>query len=180
MSGLPGVDLDALTAWLDSTAPGLRRGSLSGVRIAGGMSNLTLRITDGTTTWALRRPPLGQAGRSARGRGRGGVTPTEGGVLGVEREDRVREPRAVRERCDRVWRNAHVADMQHGGTCKLARACAGVCTAAAWLCTSTVRTGSGRRVRGPWCPSRGEKARAAVRVQATVRRAQRARTHVRT
>ena len=59
MSGLPGVDLDALTAWLDSTAPGLRRGSLSGVRIAGGMSNLTLRITDGTTTWALRRPPLG-------------------------------------------------------------------------------------------------------------------------
>ena len=59
MSGLPGVDLDALTAGLDSTAPGLRRGSLSGVRIAGGMSNLTLRITDGTTTWALRRPPLG-------------------------------------------------------------------------------------------------------------------------
>jgi aminoglycoside phosphotransferase (APT) family kinase protein len=56
---LPGVDLDALTGWLDREAVGLRHGPLSGERIAGGMSNLTLRITDGTTTWALRRPPLG-------------------------------------------------------------------------------------------------------------------------
>ena len=59
MNDLPGVDLDSLADWLDHAAPGLRRGPLSGVRIAGGMSNLTLRITDGTTTWALRRPPLG-------------------------------------------------------------------------------------------------------------------------
>lgn len=59
MTALPGVDLDALTTWLDTDAPGLRRGPLSGERIAGGMSNLTLRITDGTSTWALRRPPLG-------------------------------------------------------------------------------------------------------------------------
>ena len=59
MSALPGVDLDALTAWLDHAAPGLRRGPLAGERIAGGMSNLTLRISDGSTTWALRRPPLG-------------------------------------------------------------------------------------------------------------------------
>ena len=27
--------------------------------IVGGLSNLTYRVTDGTTTWALRRPPLG-------------------------------------------------------------------------------------------------------------------------
>ncbi|MDQ2795798.1 MAG: phosphotransferase family protein [Actinomycetota bacterium] len=55
---LPGVDLAALTSWLDTTKPGLRAGELSGSVIAGGKSNLTYRITDGTSTWALRRPPL--------------------------------------------------------------------------------------------------------------------------
>src|SRR6478672_12949288 len=55
---LPGVDLDALARWLDAERPGLRRGELTGTVIAGGKSNLTYRITDGTTTWALRRPPL--------------------------------------------------------------------------------------------------------------------------
>jgi aminoglycoside phosphotransferase (APT) family kinase protein len=55
---LPGVDLDALASWLDGTHPGLRAGPLAGEVIAGGKSNLTYRITDGTTTWALRRPPL--------------------------------------------------------------------------------------------------------------------------
>jgi aminoglycoside phosphotransferase (APT) family kinase protein len=55
---LPGVDLPALTTWLDAQHPGLRAGALSGEVIAGGKSNLTYRITDGSTTWALRRPPL--------------------------------------------------------------------------------------------------------------------------
>jgi aminoglycoside phosphotransferase (APT) family kinase protein len=55
---LPGVDLTALSRWLDTEHPGLRRGALSGRVIAGGKSNLTYRITDGATTWALRRPPL--------------------------------------------------------------------------------------------------------------------------
>jgi aminoglycoside phosphotransferase (APT) family kinase protein len=55
---LPGVDLPSLTTWLDEYRPGLRRGSLSGEVIAGGKSNLTYRITDGSATWALRRPPL--------------------------------------------------------------------------------------------------------------------------
>ncbi|TAM84993.1 MAG: phosphotransferase family protein [Jatrophihabitans sp.] len=55
---LPGVELAALAAWLDRELPGARRGELSGEVIAGGKSNLTYRITDGTTTWALRRPPL--------------------------------------------------------------------------------------------------------------------------
>jgi aminoglycoside phosphotransferase (APT) family kinase protein len=55
---LPGVDLDALAAWLDAELPGTRAGDLSGEVIAGGKSNLTYRITDGTSTWALRRPPL--------------------------------------------------------------------------------------------------------------------------
>jgi aminoglycoside phosphotransferase (APT) family kinase protein len=55
---LPGVDLVALSRWLDAEHPGLRRGALSGDVIAGGKSNLTYRITDGLSTWALRRPPL--------------------------------------------------------------------------------------------------------------------------
>jgi len=55
---LPGVDFLALASWLDSAHPGLRAGPLAGEVIAGGKSNLTYRITDGLTTWALRRPPL--------------------------------------------------------------------------------------------------------------------------
>ncbi|HEY2271138.1 MAG TPA: phosphotransferase family protein [Jatrophihabitantaceae bacterium] len=58
MADLPGVDLAALSHWLDAQRPGLRQGELSGSVIAGGKSNLTYRITDGTSTWALRRPPL--------------------------------------------------------------------------------------------------------------------------
>lgn len=56
---LPGLDLAALRTWLDSAHPGLRRGELTGAVIAGGKSNLTYRVHDGATTWALRRPPLG-------------------------------------------------------------------------------------------------------------------------
>ena len=58
MTDLPGLDLAALTTWLDDQHPGLRSGELSGEVIAGGKSNLTYRVTDGATTWALRRPPL--------------------------------------------------------------------------------------------------------------------------
>jgi aminoglycoside phosphotransferase (APT) family kinase protein len=58
MTDLPGVDFAALAGWLDAQHPGLRQGELSGEVIAGGKSNLTYRITDGTSTWALRRPPL--------------------------------------------------------------------------------------------------------------------------
>jgi aminoglycoside phosphotransferase (APT) family kinase protein len=58
MTELPGVDLAALAGWLDAERPGLRHGELSGEVIAGGKSNLTYRITDGVSTWALRRPPL--------------------------------------------------------------------------------------------------------------------------
>jgi aminoglycoside phosphotransferase (APT) family kinase protein len=55
---LPGLDLDALTSWLDAERPGLRHGALRGEVIAGGKSNLTYRVRDEHTTWALRRPPL--------------------------------------------------------------------------------------------------------------------------
>ncbi|GAB2462402.1 phosphotransferase family protein [Jatrophihabitans fulvus] len=58
MTDLPGLDLDAVTAWLDAEHPGVRRGPLQASVIAGGRSNLTYRVSDGTSTWALRRPPL--------------------------------------------------------------------------------------------------------------------------
>jgi aminoglycoside phosphotransferase (APT) family kinase protein len=58
MAALPGVDLAALTRWLDEARPGLRTGELTGEVIAGGKSNLTYRIGDGSNVWALRRPPL--------------------------------------------------------------------------------------------------------------------------
>jgi aminoglycoside phosphotransferase (APT) family kinase protein len=47
-----------LTKWLDSEHPGLRAGPVTGELITGGKSNLTYRITDGASVWALRRPPL--------------------------------------------------------------------------------------------------------------------------
>ncbi|HEX3003419.1 MAG TPA: phosphotransferase family protein [Angustibacter sp.] len=54
-----GVDLAALTRWLDEQHPGLRRGPLAAELIAGGRSNLTYTLDDGTHRWVLRRPPLG-------------------------------------------------------------------------------------------------------------------------
>jgi aminoglycoside phosphotransferase (APT) family kinase protein len=68
--GLPGVDFAALTNWLDSEHPGLRAGPLSGELITGGKSNLTYRITDGESVWALRRPPLAHVLPSAHDMGR--------------------------------------------------------------------------------------------------------------
>ena len=58
MPALPGLDLDAVAAWLDTERPGLRAGGLTGEVIAGGKSNLTYRVTDGEHVWAMRRPPL--------------------------------------------------------------------------------------------------------------------------
>lgn len=61
---LPGLDLGALTSWLDGAAPGLRRGPLTASMITGGLSNLTFRVCDGKDAedgghvWALRRPPV--------------------------------------------------------------------------------------------------------------------------
>ena len=56
-------DLEALTAWLHGRVE--LQGPLRAKLIAGGRSNLTYRITDGRTTWALRRPPLGHVLASA-------------------------------------------------------------------------------------------------------------------
>ncbi len=55
----PGLDLDRLRGLLDGERPGLTHGPLTGRLIEGGRSNLTYAVTDGTTRWGVRRPPLG-------------------------------------------------------------------------------------------------------------------------
>ncbi|BCJ54124.1 acyl-CoA dehydrogenase [Actinoplanes sp. NBRC 14428] len=52
MSGPRGLDLERLRAYLGSPP-------LSATMFAGGRSNLTYAVTDGTQRWVLRRPPLG-------------------------------------------------------------------------------------------------------------------------
>lgn len=54
-----GLDLTALTAYLDRAVPGLLARPLQGRLIAGGRSNLTYLVTDGRGTWVVRRPPMG-------------------------------------------------------------------------------------------------------------------------
>ncbi|KUL29105.1 phosphotransferase family protein [Actinoplanes awajinensis] len=49
---MKGLDLDKLQAYLDSPP-------LTATMFAGGRSNLTYAVTDGTNRWVLRRPPLG-------------------------------------------------------------------------------------------------------------------------
>ncbi|WP_305785115.1 phosphotransferase family protein [Symbioplanes lichenis] len=49
---MKGLDLAALQAFLGT-------GELSATMFAGGRSNLTYAVTDGTHRWVLRRPPLG-------------------------------------------------------------------------------------------------------------------------
>ncbi|MFI2076142.1 MULTISPECIES: phosphotransferase family protein [Streptomyces] len=55
----PGLDPKRLRAHLDRALPGLAGGELTAELIEGGRSNLTYAVTDGTTRWAVRRPPLG-------------------------------------------------------------------------------------------------------------------------
>jgi aminoglycoside phosphotransferase (APT) family kinase protein len=58
-----GLDLPKLQAYVDEHVPGT--GTLSAELLHGGRSNLTYRITDGSSTWVLRRPPLGDLTPSA-------------------------------------------------------------------------------------------------------------------
>ncbi|MGH3317201.1 MAG: phosphotransferase family protein, partial [Nocardioidaceae bacterium] len=55
----PGLDLADLRAFLDRERPGLVAGGLRAEVIAGGRSNLTYDVTDGQSSWVVRRPPLG-------------------------------------------------------------------------------------------------------------------------
>src|SRR4051812_43300042 len=54
-----GVDLERLRPYFAANVAGVQDEPLSATLIAGGRSNLTYSVTDGTSTWVLRRPPLG-------------------------------------------------------------------------------------------------------------------------
>lgn len=56
--GTPGLDLARFTRWFDDTLQH-DHGEFSATLIAGGKSNLTYDVTDGTRSWIVRRPPLG-------------------------------------------------------------------------------------------------------------------------
>jgi aminoglycoside phosphotransferase (APT) family kinase protein len=70
MSDLPGLDLARFTAWFDNACPGEIGGPLDGRLIAGGRSNLTYEVSDGTRSWVVRRPPLGHVLATAHDMGR--------------------------------------------------------------------------------------------------------------
>lgn len=54
-----GIDLDRLRPFFVANVPGAKDAALSATLIAGGRSNLTYSVTDGASTWVVRRPPLG-------------------------------------------------------------------------------------------------------------------------
>ncbi|MFE7742255.1 phosphotransferase family protein [Nocardia sp. NPDC057455] len=58
-SGDIGVDLDALRKYMAGELPEIDTSELRIELISGGRSNLTYRLTVGTRSWVLRRPPLG-------------------------------------------------------------------------------------------------------------------------
>ncbi|NUU21503.1 MAG: phosphotransferase family protein [Streptomycetaceae bacterium] len=64
-----GLDVDALRRYLDAELGGLA-GPLRAELLHGGRSNLTYRVTDGTSSWVVRRPPLGGLTPSAHDMGR--------------------------------------------------------------------------------------------------------------
>src|SRR3954470_10757917 len=55
----PGLDLAAVTAWLEQQCPGLLAGPPSAALVAGGRANLTYVLDDEARRFVLRRPPLG-------------------------------------------------------------------------------------------------------------------------
>src|SRR5689334_17339727 len=59
MTDLPGLDLVRFTTWFGGACPGEIGGPLTGRLIAGGKSNLTYEVSDGSRSWIVRRPPLG-------------------------------------------------------------------------------------------------------------------------
>jgi aminoglycoside phosphotransferase (APT) family kinase protein len=70
-SGVNGrvLDLRALEAYLAQHVPEFS-GKLQAELSHGGRSNLTYRLTDGTYSWVLRRPPLGHVAPTANDIGR--------------------------------------------------------------------------------------------------------------
>jgi aminoglycoside phosphotransferase (APT) family kinase protein len=70
MSGVPGIDVPAVTAWLESSIKGAE-GPFTFDVIAGGHSNLTFSVTGANSArYVLRRPPLHHVLASAHDMGR--------------------------------------------------------------------------------------------------------------
>ncbi|HWU23568.1 MAG TPA: phosphotransferase family protein, partial [Nocardioides sp.] len=65
----PGLDLDRLGAWFADHVGGAGS-ALEATLIAGGKSNLTYAVSDGTQEWIVRRPPLGHVLATAHDMGR--------------------------------------------------------------------------------------------------------------
>jgi len=65
-----GVDLERLAPWFAEHVAGATGAPLRAELIAGGRSNLTYAVSDGTRTWVLRRPPLGHVVETAHDMGR--------------------------------------------------------------------------------------------------------------
>lgn len=65
-----GLDLARFRQWYDGQRPGEVDGDLRAELIAGGKSNLTYAVTDGTRDWIVRRPPLGHVQATAHDMGR--------------------------------------------------------------------------------------------------------------
>jgi len=65
-----GVDLERLRPWFATHVDGAGDHPLTAELIAGGRSNLTYTIGDGTHAWVLRRPPLGHVVATAHDMGR--------------------------------------------------------------------------------------------------------------
>ena len=84
-----GLDLQRLRGFLDRTRPGLVTGPLSGELIQGGKSNLTYTVSDGATTWVVRRPPLGHVLSTAHDMSR------EFRVISALADTRVPVPRTI-------------------------------------------------------------------------------------
>ena len=57
--GTPGLDLERFRKFFEGACPGAVRGRLRAELLVGGKSNLTYRVSDGETSWIVRRPPLG-------------------------------------------------------------------------------------------------------------------------
>lgn len=70
MTSPTGLDLAALTGHLRRERPDVVAGPLTGRLIAGGRSNLTYEVSDGRSSWVLRRPPLGHVLETAHDVGR--------------------------------------------------------------------------------------------------------------
>jgi aminoglycoside phosphotransferase (APT) family kinase protein len=70
MTDLPGLDLARFASWFNDACPGEIGGPLRGRLLAGGRSNLTYEVSDGSKQWVVRRPPLGHVLATAHDMGR--------------------------------------------------------------------------------------------------------------